>query len=291
MYLTSNRLPKADAALCARSNCRWRDRWEPCCAPNRDQRWYWQGSRTCGRWRERRGHTCGANWVSGTAPCSRRGRCQRAGGTMLAKCVRDAPLGAFAARTRRARSFGERQLPGANQVEDQPDCYPEWWVVNSVEPGGLTCYQEPAQQTFYVTRTKPHLCVASAAGLTENHEFSPALQESLRARAQSGAAWRAFLVGASWCLSEGRVKFAPLSFPWLVVASRATTTMKIITLRNSTPLGIHALDAIPTSLQNGSPGVVRLVEARASASRHGLHLTASWGDLLWMCFRRRDCRA
>jgi len=46
----------------------------------------------------------------------------------------------------------------------------------------------------------------------ENCEIS--LDErAAEARAQSGAAWRVSLKGASQCLSWGRVEFAPLLFP------------------------------------------------------------------------------
>ena len=63
----------------------------------------------------------------------------------------------------------------------------------------------------YVVRIHNKLCVATA----RSHEKTANLnldERAAEARAQSGAAWRASLIGASRSLSWGCVEFAPLHF-------------------------------------------------------------------------------
>jgi hypothetical protein len=65
-------------------------------------------------------------------------------------------------------------------------------------------------ETHDVT-TKQQLSRRNGQVPRENCEFLED-ERAAEARAQSGAAWRASLKGASQCLSWGRVEFAPLLF-------------------------------------------------------------------------------
>ena len=65
-------------------------------------------------------------------------------------------------------------------------------------------------ETHDVT-TKQQLSRRNGQVPRENCEFLED-ERAAEARAQSGAAWRASLIGASQCLSWGRVEFAPLLF-------------------------------------------------------------------------------
>jgi hypothetical protein len=60
-------------------------------------------------------------------------------------------------------------------------------------------------------QNKPYFA-SQRLGPRENRELSLKDERAAEARAQSGAAWRASLKGASRCLSWVRVEFAPLLF-------------------------------------------------------------------------------